>query len=252
MPVQNAINNSAVAFPGSVTVSGHNYVKAYASGIGSGDTDLYTAPPGKRAYVFQANLMNNTVTSTNVTYEIKVSSVYYPISIVYSAGSSSQEYDFPNIILEPGESFSINCSANAQLNAWINIFEYDSTSAIYTSKVLTLSNGDNTIYTVPSGKTSYILGLSGSLVFPSVYFLKSSFNIINFSGSTNDYLAYCVSSGDVPSSSNSLITYAYPVSGSQIFNIPNFFATLSQGDYFVVNTNSGSAGQTAYVNVMEI
>jgi hypothetical protein len=149
--------------------------------------------------------------------------------------------------LESGETLAINTS-QAGLNFWYSIFEYDATYPIYSPKILNLISGDNTIYTVPSGKTAS--GLGGNMVTTIVAANRSSFRCINVSGGTAQYTLYFIPNGGVKGVSNQ-VSAATNVSNNNGF-FPQVIPCLNGGDFVVLNTSVGTGIQTAWMNVVEI
>jgi hypothetical protein len=214
-----------------------SYTTIIGSNLSTGDNDLYTVPSGKRLYVYQSvSLYNASAGNIAVINEYKRSGTYYLLSNTgTSIGSGNGSiFTMAPIILEAADILSINTATNNGLNAFYTGQLFDSSSQLKTASVLSLSNGDNTIYTCPAGKSAIIVN-------------SSYYN--NSGGAIVTYLNF-VPSGSSPGTGNRFAT-SFSVSDKNFrnFNLPY---TLSAGDFVSINTASGNAGQQAWVNVIEI
>lgn len=255
MPSQNAINNVLMnPINYGYILPGCKFVGATLANVGSGDVDLYTCPAGKRAYVVQILLLNNDGVNT-LTYfpEIKVSGTYYRINTTgtvnpstYAKPINSLNY---NLCLEAGESFSMNINQSSQ-TIWLAVIEFDNIASLSTHKLLTLASGDNTIYTVPAGKTAILL--NGNAMQTAGSSALSLISYYNTSGSARSIKFYIVKSGDSTGSTNQSYQNASVSNNNTLLAIFQGCATLAAGDFVVINTDSNAAGQVAWANVLEI
>ena len=124
------------------------------STTGSGNLDIYTVPSGKRLLVESGGGINTSGGSITWNTEIKSGGNYYylfaPAAVVAGANTAVQGASF---ILEAGESISINATG-AGLNISFAAIQFDNTTGVKTVKLLGPSTGNNTLYTVPVGKTA--------------------------------------------------------------------------------------------------
>ena len=242
--IANAINANLFNFlPQNASAK---YIDAKGASLATGDTDLYTVPAGKKALFFGHSSFNASAGNISYYFQIKVSSVYYRITsvVTLATGVRTTLSGTTVIVLNAGESLSINTATTNGLNVLTRVVEFDATlNGIKTSRVLALSTGDNTIYTVPAGKTAILLG--GLDMISSAQIL-----VMNDSGGNRTYNAYVVPSGGAAGTSNKV--EAANTVADNVFTTFTCFTTLNTGDFIVVNTDDGAATQTAWVNYAEI
>ncbi len=247
----------ALAMTGSITggtfgtsafLTGATPKRAVGSNLSTGNTDIYTCPTGKRAYIGNVVRAYNP-SAGSITYftQIKVSGTYYRIgasaTLTTGTGGSSGAPSSV-IVLEAGESLSINTATTSGLNVAYDVFEYSNTVPLYTSKILALSNGSNTLYTVPLGKSAVTMGSTG------IALSTLSLTVCNNSGGSLNYIVYNVPSGGSAGSTNQL--YPSTAIADDVATTFNVGPTLETGDFIVVNTSAGTATQTAWITVFEI
>lgn len=248
MPLQNSINRIGNSYPGELGIYGGNYARAFVGNAGAGDVDVYTAPSNTRAVVYGFIGKNTAGTTTTWFPELKVSGTYYRIGTAFSTSTgSSQGSVNAAIILEPGESFSFN-NSQAGMNLWCNVFEYPSSIAMYSSKILNLSNGANTLYTVPGGKTATMLGSTISNF--GVIGNQGALKCWNASTATAQYPINIVPNGGSVATGNLMIPAAN-TTNNNLF-VGQFALSMATGDFLVITTNQGGGTQTAWLNVMEV
>lgn len=234
-------------------ISGAKYVKIWGSGIPIGDTDLYTVPLNKKCIIFGGTTTSfgtffNTGNTVNFFPEIKINGVYYRLKSTTTIGIGGQiiqDFVRGTIILNAGESISINVATNAGLNMWAAGIEFASTvTTIKTARILNLVNGDNTIYTVPANKSAVCVspfqpaGIGGALC------------ITNASGGSLTYTPYLVPAGGVSAQSNQFSVLSSISNGAT--SSYAWHGTMKTGDSIVLNTSSGNTGQTVWTTVFEI
>lgn len=212
--------------------------------IGSGDVDLYTVPSGRSALIGNVAGFNTAGTSTTILLSVKIGGTYYRIQS--AAGSvigtlTGMSNTFIPIVISSGESLAVNTS-QAGMNLNVKLVEFDAQSSLKTYRILGLSNGDNTVISVPTGKSI--------AAFESVSFLLLStgqFHITNSSGGARNYIAKHKPNGGA--SFESTVAVAVADGGKSTLQQ---HASLSSGDELILNTDSGAAGQNAWINVIEI
>ena len=238
---QNGINTQALNFSGFISLTSTQIVPITQLGIGSGNADLYTVPANKRLILVGWTFFNTAGTATTVTFQLKSGGVYYQLAPSASVATVSNTTDFSLVfIFEAGESVSLNTS-QAGINAWFNAILYDSSCAMYSPRVLALAKGDNTIYTVPVGKTARL--------FESCPTANQSVSYFNLTAGARTISLYAIPNGASKTNDNALV-----LSKSCSNNtLTSFYSsiTLSAGDSILINTNAATASQTAWLNVME-
>jgi hypothetical protein len=225
---------------------GAKLIKAAGSNLTIGDTDIYTVPTGKKALIQASVGRSYNPSAGNITYytEIKVSGTYYRISsnTLLTTGTGNVGNITAAMVLGAGEILAINTATTNGLNVWTEIIEYDATDVrLVTGRVLSLANGDNTIYTVSAGKTA----IRGNIIAGT-----NCLGIANSSGGARTMIIYQVPSGGSSGSTNQM-TSAGSFADLSVSTVLNP-GTMDTGDFIVVNTNSGLTGQTAWVTMFEV
>ena len=221
--------------------------------------DVYTCPANKRAIACEVTVFNNSgSTITNGFYvAVKIGGVYYQTTASNAtAGNNAVTSRSSQYILEAGEILAVNI-AQQPCNVWVGVMEFDNTSNLKSAKLTTFIAGDNTVYTVPVGKSAIVLpntftpcsGTVGTFFYGNLSIASRTivFNLVPSGGSVGSTNVIATSAsvggGVVPSPNGS---------GGTVFTPGITGLTMSAGDFFSVNSDSNAAGQFAYVTVVEI
>jgi|SRR5690349_21119452 len=245
--------NSVNGFPlGTFYFPNVSFPKVWQAAINTGDTDLYTCPSGRRAIILACYFTNNSGVGNIVAYvEAKISSVYYRLSAnaTITNGTINNTANPQPFILEAGQGFSINSTTNNGLTAGLRVIEFDNSSPLKTVSLLSLSAGNNTLYTVPTGKTALLLSSTGSSQ-PSLPGFQFGFVFYGNTSTVNRTVSMnAVPSGGSVGGSN-LILASTTVANNN-FSSPTIQFNLFDGDFINVNTDANTATQIAWVNVYE-
>lgn len=236
-------------YTGVPRVTNAKFVRAFHGNMsGSTDYDLYTCPAGKQAAVLGLYFFEDIGGSITVTDKVKISGTYYPLGVATITGSDALPQ--AGIFLSAGQSYSISHDGgSAGPNAWARIFEFDAHPDVKIYFYTSLSSGDNTLYTVPAGKSAitinnaFIIQGSPSSDVPSLVYR-------NTSGGARTISLYNVPSGGSAGASNLVRASSSPASGSgQFFNI---LATMDAGDFIVLNTDAATATQYVWFTMFEL
>jgi hypothetical protein len=130
-----------------------------------GTTDIWTVPSGYRAF---PNLFSNNNTNASITanFFFNTNGTYYrcgPSASIATNATGTWNTDKWPLILEAGEKFSISNSI-AGLSLCGEILYYPNTRGPYSPRVMSVSAGNTTIYTVPTGKNAIILNNNATFV----------------------------------------------------------------------------------------
>jgi len=228
------ISLSGVGFP---NLPSARIIPIPAFALSSGENDVYTVPSGKRA-VIAGTITNLSGGALNVTYQFKNGGTYYKIVIISIANNSQLQIipfnTFP--ILESGESFSL-LTAGIGLNFAGYAIIFDNTEQLSSPKILSLSNGDNTLFTCPAGRVAYILNVISS---------NALIRVFNDSGAARTYTMNVVPSFGSPSSVNQINIPTSTADKTQL-NTVNEGVGMNTGDSINVNATSGTATQTSWI-----
>lgn len=240
MAKQNGINDCAFTHSIGPFVNGGKFVNVFSGNI-TGTIDLYTCPSGKRALIMRYVACGGT---SQGNLKLKVSGTYYTVNNSTLGGGTALNW-LP-LILEAGEIISVVVTSGSGTNLWLQVLEFGNTASIKTSKTLTLANGNNTIYTVPAGKTAYILDNQAT-----TGMLNGAVHYFNNSGGTRTVATYVVPSGGIPGSGNQYNT-TQSVSNGVGNTAVGRAISMKAGDFIVVNIDAGTATQTAWITLVEI
>lgn len=231
-------------------LTGASFPAARKYAAAAGDVDVYTAPPAKRVLVMSGGGYNPTGGTINWYAELKSGGNYYRLatSVATTTHNSVSANMNISIVLEPGESISVNTDALG-LNVVFSVVQFDSTSPLRTAKLLGLSTGNNTLYTVPAAKTAWLLPITGQ-----TWNATSTFSWVSDAGGSRTVQMCAVASGGLTTcAANSVnqINSVGAVAANVRTNSLSMPLTFNTGDFFVVNVDTGAATQLAWTNVLE-
>lgn len=238
-------------FLANAPLTGTTFVPIRGYGIPAGDTDLYTAPAGKRVIINVGGAYNHAAVSITAFAELKSGGVYYRVSgpsAVLVAGTSSAA-PTPNIILEPGESISVNTDA-AGLNVSFAGIQYDASSPLRSIKTLGPASGSTLLYTAPAGKNAY-------LVSNSLGGLGNNANTLNVGSgavSSGTVLLCVLPAGTTPVScpaNGAFEILTGPALTTGRTSLQFGTVSLNAGDMLVVNIQTGDPAQIVWTHVIE-
>lgn len=208
----------------------------------AGDNDLYTVPAGKRAFAILSTWNATGGTIAHFT-EVKIGGVYYRTGAAIAGLNGTAGTPFYLIVLEAGQSFSLNCAA---LGLYIvgTVYEFDNTSALKSYMLTAFAVGDNAFSPVPVGKKFSVQ--IGSPI--STASGAGTLCIVNNSGGSLAYTWNLVPNGGAVLPANRILVTAGVATGATSFVSLN--ATLEAGDFFSLASTSAGA-QIAWVTGSE-
>jgi hypothetical protein len=226
------------------------FPKAYVNNTVNGNNDVYTVPANRSALVLSLVVANFGANNPNYFYQFKSGGTYFqinPSAAVGATPTSSAVVNIPSTLLLAGEILSLHADATG-MSAWFTVIEFDSATTNITRGFITsLSNGNNTLYTVPAGKTAHAMPHIGAAT--SANILAAQLVVFNISGGALTYIAYAVPSGGSTGVTNEFATATGVASGASFGAICP--SNLTAGDFIVVNTSGGTATQTAIITMVE-
>lgn len=238
----NIINNTGFISGFGPLVRGAKFVNAF-SGSTSGTVDFYTCPAGKKALITQTMGISSPIMTGGL--QIKVGGTYYNITAPNTGWGNIATNSF-GIVLNAGESLSFTVNSNAGGNLWARVMEMDISTPIYTARLLSLSAGDNTIFTVSPGKTAITLDTLGG-----VYVNGSGGLYKNFSGASRSIKVFHVPNGGSSGTSNQYFQNTAVANSSGVV-VPSVPVSMNAGDSIVINTDASTATQWVYMTYYEI
>lgn len=215
----------------------------------TGNSDLYTCPVNKRAIITEMTVFNGHATnSSTLVAMLKIGGVYYPASASTSVLNQSTGSRSVTYVLEAGETLAVNMTQQP-FNVVVSIMEFDNTSNIKSAKLTTstLTSGDNTVYTVPNGKSALVLNNTLTMCSGT----QGTFTAGNNSGGNVTYKWNVVPSGGTVGTTNQMsasVTVSTGAASSQ--TLTGF--TMGAGDFISVNLSAGTSDQIAFVTMVEI
>lgn len=250
LPTFQAASGGGVIGPlGSIFLSNPKFVLAQGQTSGSGKLDVYTAPANRRALVTIGKAYNKNAATATVGAFLKSGGNYYRISadVAPTTETASALVLIAPIVLEPGESIAVN-SDKATVNIGFQVTEYDNTTAMYTAKLTSLANGDNTLYTVAASTSARILKqIDGSFNTGTI-----AVGIWNNSGGVRSIYFNHVPSGSSVGTTNQQIPQLSLSNDGVETLVAGLTSFMPTGDFLSVNTNAATATQFAWVTVIEI
>lgn len=232
---------------GSLSLPSATFRSVTGSNLATGNTDLYTAPAGKRAVVAAMTIGNGN--GSTVFAEAKISGTYFRLqgTATTSTAAGINLTPLMPFVLDPGDTISVNCSACAGTgNLFLKVIEFPSAYAFHSPRLTTLAASANTLYTVPANSSAVLLALNLPV---SIGPLAGACGISNSSGGPINFSINLVPSGGSVAAGN-LITGTQSVAN----NSGTAFAcssTMTAGDFISVTSASAAAGQFAWVTVVE-
>jgi hypothetical protein len=219
-----------------------------------GNNDLYTVPANRCALITDVICTNPTAGAITYYPQIKIGGNYFPLgeSKTESAGGIGHNYGMYSInfsspiVLNAGESFSINAITTAGGSFWTNIVEYDATSKLQRAFISAWSTGNNTLITVPANK-GLVIGSIGFAAVNNPTVEIHGINYVNLSGGTRTLNGiYAVPNAGAPSTQNQIAGSNSIINGNGFCKY--FHGGLNPGDSIVLNIDAGTATQFAWLN----
>lgn len=221
------------------------------------DIDFHTAiPTGYRAIIVASSVYCPASPISNHHFQVKRGGTYYQLQADAAMSNGSglarvSTLSQTGFVMEAGDIPSITNPDGNPVNISAVILLFGDTSGLKTWANLAMSNGDNTLGTVSTGKQAVfpfvgsVITVSGLGGFGGV---TAGF-VWNASGSARSYNWYHVPSGGSAGSTNQFAALVTQASGARATFTPQ--DVLSAGDFVVVNTNSGAGTQSGWVTVYE-
>lgn len=246
------MSNGSVQLPASVTFPTVRDLTRTCATC-SIDVDLYTPASGHQAFIDGCTFSNTGANTANFTPEIKISASYrviFPSTVVSTVAVTGVNIGF---VVDSTMTFAVHISDAASTTTVISCSVRDfvtpsSGPRIRSVLISTFASGDNTVYTVPAATTAYLVGvnLPGAMQAANA----STLNYTNNSGGARTIQWNVVPSGSSPSTTGNAVSSSasIPDATSQA---RAFSGTLATGDFLSVNSSANTAGQVAWVTVVE-
>ena len=230
-----------------VPLKNAKFVRVFGAGLNTGNNDLYTCPASRKAVLLNTSTRCHNASAGLLGHKIaiKSSGTYYPISTWgnLSVGQYTITSPAHTFCMEAGEGLSVITDANNGYTAGFVVVEFDDDAPIRTVRVNSLANGDNTIYTCPADKTATGASTAWRETAPTI-------GVSNYSGASRNYVFYTVPTGLAADATTQ--TYASTVISNVSASNFNCSTNLEEGDSIVLNTSDGTAGQFAWITVVEL
>ena len=233
MSIQNNINGGVFGTEGYIT--GVKYPSVFGSDLAIGDTDLYTAPAGKSAIIIGYTTYAQPAAAVDYYLEVKSGGTYYRLTGTVTATSAGASTNMTGtVIINAGESFSINAATNIGLNIWLRVIEFSTESNFKSANFFGLQSGNNTVYTVPAGKSAISINPS--------FGVDAGILLSNVSGGTRVY-NITISGNDMTAAENT---------GNNAVRTNSYVFSMTAAQTVVVSSNSSAGTQAAFLSVIEI
>ncbi len=249
IPAHTLIGSNQFFIEGFINTLGAKPVVINGITLQNGNTDLYTCPPNKKAFIVSVTISNASVSSaiSSVLF-VDGASSHRISSQVTTTSNQTSLITGCSLFLESGQKLAVASNTN-QAYAFAIVFEIDSSLPIKTAFINNFSVGDNLIYTCPANKMAFITKVSSNC-FGAVDG-KGSFLYSNFSGANISVRWYLVRSGLVPDNTTALGTLTVNVTNTSLQNSSDRSPLLDEGDSVQIQSSSAATGQLAWVNLIE-
>ena len=217
-------------------------VQANRAQLAAGNTDVYTAPPARRAAVYAVHFFNTANPGTAAFAEAKISGVYLPLQSSVTVAGKSAVTSSIGYVLEPGETLAVNTATGGRINFFASIIEFDATSSLRTVTLRTFVAGNNTAYTVPAMKTAVILSnglLSGG----------GTATYVNTSGSTRSEHLNVVPAIGTPAIGNQISADTNVTNNNAL--VISIADTMSTGSMLSISVDAATATQFFWISILE-
>jgi hypothetical protein len=222
-------------------------IKSFTS---TGNNDIYTCPANKRAIITEITAFNGHASSSSTMVGmVKIGGVYYPATT--SATVTAQQPNSRSItyILEAGETVAVSMTQQP-FNVVCSIMEFDNTSNLKSVKITTagtMTSGDNTVYTVPNGKSALVVNNTLTMCSGTQGTLTAGNDVGGITYKWN-----VVPSGGSVGTTNQISGTLTPASGQAGSNQIVTSFTLGAGDFISVNASASTSNQIAFITVVEM
>ena len=225
-------------------LSGCDVMATFTSNISIGTTTLYTVPTGKKAMVLGGTGWNSSGGNIVATWVYGVGGVDHRMSPDTTIGTLAQHVVTPQTaFLNAGDTVKITTTTNNGLNQWTKILEFDANSQVKSVFLEAPASGNNTLYTVPTGKKAIIGATGAGFASAIVYFS-------NESGAAKTFYCNLVPSGGAVATTNQ-ITGNITANDEAINTSGNTNAVMAAGDFINVNLSAAATASLAWVNIFE-
>ena len=238
--------------PFGINLTGAKYINVLGGSLATGNSDLYTTPSNKRAFVLGTTTSYQASGGNIVAFlQFKTAGgTYYQIGAAQTISTGTTNLTVgiqgsTGFVLEPNEIISVNTTTNPGLNMRFSVIEFDSTNSFHSPRILIPASGDNTVYTVPIGKSAFIYGTAtdgftggNSLVF------------FNSSGGSITIHWNIVPNGGSAGSTNEITASASVTNASG--NATATPMALGSGDFVSINLGSTGTASLAWINAVEM
>lgn len=220
-------------------------VKYQSSITSPGFNDAYTVPAGKRALILSSKQYVSGAVSIG-GLAVKRGGSSYQLGSLNSANTIVNTAAYAGFVFEPADIIQFTHGAlNNTVNYTLDILLFDAPVSgprgLFTSAVLNMASGDNTMVTC---------GVGYSIEFP---ILGSSFStpighIMNNSGGNIATLLYIVPNGGTADSTNLMNSLSAQATNARVTLVPS--GKLDAGDFVVFNTDT-AGNQVAWITCFE-
>lgn len=242
-------------FPGVDLINPRRFTQRSLN-LSSGTTDLGGPASGKRWRLIHILLVIPAAGTSNPAMGWKTSGGVYALSLTTaaSAGIATSQSGSPFPILENGEQFYIT-NGSSGTNLFLLIEEFSTDSGLKSAKLTSLSSGNNTLYTCPSGFQTRCIQCSHSIT-NLISDNLGNVRYYNSTGSSRTVYVNHVLSGDSVVAPGTTGTNCAPERSvsvanavvSQAFTIPS---VMKSGDFINLNTDASTSNQACWMNLAE-
>jgi len=215
------------------------FTNIYAKNLPSGDNNILTVPAGYRFVPIRAVIIPTNISACWVS--VLTNGVTTQLRASGNVSTNGTALLFSSFVFEQNETVVIHSATNAN-RADISGLMFTNSIPLKSYRNLAMSNGDNTLYTVPANTYAVAYVPPGSSLQQNLQYFNGT------AATTVNKTVYLIPSGGVQDLNTRYVvnTVAAQAEGNSSMN-----PILFPGDSIVINVNSGSAGQVAWITVWE-
>lgn len=223
------------------------FVRGISSALQIGNNDIYTVPNGRNALILGGRLWNESGGNVTAFPEIKHGGTYYRVgnstaSIANGAGAAMLTAG-AGIVLSAGDSFAINAATTSGAIGIYSITEFSDQSRLKPAYIFGSSNGDNTLYVTPVGKTAVPTSFAAPLGTN-----QATFPFGTASVGTGTVTCKLIQSGGSPT----VTLLNGSVGANSTGTVAQAGFSLEAGDSVILNVTTGDSGQIFWGMFVEL
>ena len=233
-----------IPLPGFKVISLNGQVTA------TGQVNLYTVPPGKKAMFYGASAFNiSGVNGGPFNWGWQLTEGFFlqllaPTATINNNVTNTFAALFTEFVAQAGDILVSNFNQQPY-NLRGFVLEFDDSAAIFSARydLSAIVAADVNLFTCPQGKRTILGMLNNSNLFAS----PNALRIFNVGGGAKTVLLYVIPPGKVKDTTTQINTSLSVGVNTNFTTVLSLPVALNPGDQFLMNLSSGAGGVFAYV-----